>query len=83
MSGEIASARASSAEVGLRELNNAYSEQNTKYIRALAQIAKIEQAHCYSEAPDSEVNEIIQTRFDLRTCGDTARAALGQSEAKP
>ena len=43
---------------------------------ALAQIAKTEQAHCYFEPADSEINDLMQTRHDLRKCGDIARAAL-------
>ena len=43
---------------------------------ALAQRAKTEQAHCYFEPADSEINDLMQTRHDLRKCGDIARAAL-------
>jgi hypothetical protein len=65
-------ARAEKAEgeaKALRELNVAYSEQNTRYVKALAQVAKAEQEHCYVESPMSEVH-------DLRKCGDIARATL-------
>jgi len=41
---------------------------------ALEQISKEEQAHCYGT--DNEVNDLMQTRFDLRKCGDIAREAL-------
>jgi hypothetical protein len=74
--------RAEAAERKVEEmkaLNEAYSEQNTRYIRGLTAVAKTEQAHCYAETPESEVNEIIQPRFDLRKCGDIARAILATS----
>jgi len=69
-------------EKALKELIEAYSDQNTKYIKALALIAKTEQAHCYAELPDSEVNEMMQTRFDLRKCGDIARLVLAHEAPK-
>ena len=55
------------------------SEEHASDAReALAQIAKTEQAHCYFEPADSEINDLMQTRHDLRKCGDIARAALGK-----
>ena len=66
------------AEAASRE-----AESGARALReALAQIAKTEQAHCYFEPADSEINDLMQTRHDLRKCGDIARAALDAGKEK-
>lgn len=42
--------------------------------KALKMIVETEQEHCYETS--KEINDKIQTRYDLRKCGDIARTAL-------
>lgn len=51
-----------------------YLSQRDKLLAALVFVAKVEQSHCYETDP--EVNDLMQTRHDLRKCGDTARKAI-------